>query len=346
MQSQLPQAPRSISARRFLLIAAAAAVVVYLCPFGNKTDLALGERAMTTADAVVIVGNSVVDHVSQCDAVASPIPSLVGELAGARVADLSASGQLLEESIAYAGIALRNRSVKTVVMLVAYYSLADEWEPTMQRAAFLDVWSGISPFALDEVFERSGGFNGEELRFHDAFVYRGERYPDYSELKAAYFERELAAETCPEGNGVDSGFIDAYYHHAYLGAPINEQNVLAIGRLAARAGRDGKQVVVVLMPIDYQLMGTLDPAMVGAIESRVHSAVADIARLGVRVVDLSQLLPNQSFADRWCACGHLLQSGRETVTKAIVARALASDSGVTVGQSARTWKEVPTARAR
>lgn len=326
-----------ISALRFLVVAAVAAVVVYLCPFGNKTDFSLGGRAMTTPAAVVIVGNSVVDHVSQCDTVASSIPSLVGELAGVRVADLSASGQLLKESIVYAGIALRNRSVKTVVMLVAYYSLADEWEPTMQRAAFLDVWSGISPFALDEVFERSGGFNGEALRFHAAFVYRGKKYPDYSELKAAYFERELAAETCPEGNGIDSGFVAAYYHHSYLGAPISERNVLAIGRLAAAARRDGKQVVVVMMPIDYQLMGTFDPAMVGPIKSGVHSAVADIAGLGVGVVNLSQLLPNQSFSDRWCACGHLVQSGRETVTRAIVAQALGGDIGsrVIVGQSGR-----------
>jgi hypothetical protein len=303
------------SAGRFICCMALAAVVGYFCPFGNKTDLTVGLRAIRTDASIAVVGNSVVDHSSKCDRVSASIPELLSVYSGMRVVDLSSSGQLLEESSAYAGIVLRNSGVTTIVVLLSYASLADNWAPSLQRASFLDVLSVGKPFPLDAVVRGAGGIRGRVLRAHEAFEYNGTKYPDYEGIKARYLETERAAMPCPENNGINRSFIEAYYYHLYHQAAPDDHNLAALVNLSTEARDHGKRVLIAIMPIDYELIDSLDLNKSLQLRQRVWQVVKTLRESGLEVIDSSATLPNDRFADRWCACGHLLLAGRSSVAQ-------------------------------
>ena len=54
-----------------------------------------------------------------------------------------------------------------------------------------------------------------------------------------------------------------------------------------------------------------------ALQGDIAGLVQTLAADGVTAMDLSASLPNSDFADRWCACGHLLDTGRVAVAQSV-----------------------------
>jgi hypothetical protein len=303
----------------FLVCVLVIALVVFLFPLGSITDISQSIRAMRATNTIVMVGNSVIDHSSKCDPDARTIAQLTAADTDKSVADISNSAQLLDESLSYAGVALRNSNVETIILPVAYYSLMDRWMPSIQRGSYLNLVS-LNPTKFDLMGNLlSSGIAGQDLSTHVPFVYRGHSYPDYNGIKTSYFQRERDTMSCPEDDGKDRTFLAAYYHHVYVDPPVLDRNIRAVESFVREAEKMGVRVEVVLLPIDYELMEALIPSEVPTVQHNVGRVVSVLSNLGVQVLDLTGIVPNAEFADRWCACGHLQINGRKRVAAALAA---------------------------
>ncbi len=308
---------QKLSALSFFLLLLGVALVAVFFPVGNGIDLSKTIAALSTHDGVVMLGNSAIDHSSKCDADSRSLAALTGAAIGKPVADFSNSAQLLDETLSYAGILLRNRNVHTIVLPLAYFSFTDDWHPSFQRAAFLNFMS-----ATPGRFSATGdllasGIVGTDLTVHRSFTYAGRDYPDYDGIKVRYFQPAKDVMGCPETDGVDRRFLEAYYSHVYADTPVLEKNIWAVSEFAHAAARQGRAVKVVLLPVDLELIASLSPGAATRTRRGIEKLVAALRSQGVDVLDLSPSLPNIAFADRWCACGHMQQDGRIRVAGAI-----------------------------
>jgi hypothetical protein len=313
------QMHRKAGTSLFLAILFVVALAVFLFPVGNATDQSRAVSALTRSSSVVMVGNSVIDHSSKCDANSLSIATLVSQQLATPVTDLSSSGQLFDESLAYAGIALRNRRVSTIIMPLSFFSFMDDGAPSLQRAVFFNLLSA-SPtgFSVSPSFS---GLLGHDLTVHAPFRYAGRDYPGYEGIKTQYFQRERSAMSCPEDDGKDRGFLRAYYNRVYASLPVLAKNMDAVEGFSKAARARGVQAWVVLLPIDYDLISELSPADAARIRRNVAKLISDLGSRGVNIMNATDVVPNDEFADRWCACGHMQYSGRlktaEVIAKAI-----------------------------
>jgi hypothetical protein len=140
-------------------------------------------------------------------------------------------------------------------------------------------------------------------------------YPDYDHIKDR-FEAEKRRMQCPENDGLDQNFNRALYAFQYSMLPIRTEILDLIAAFARQARERGVDVIWPISPIDYDLVEHIDPAVARAIKAHVLQLKAAFASRDVRVLDLTELLDNRHFADRWCACGHLQLSGRQRVADA------------------------------
>jgi hypothetical protein len=302
----------------FVTWAGLVAFLVFIFPFGSAVDWSAWLKAMRAGNAIVIVGNSVIDHSSTCDSDRASIAELLARVSGSRVVDLSSSGQLLGESVVYAGIALKRSGVSEVIVPISYFSLADDWQPSFQRGIYLNlIGGGLYSIPVVDALIKHGNITGRALKAHEPFEYRGSKYPDYDRVKSAYMQTEKDVMGCPETNGRNSAFIEAYYHHAYLESGAREQNLQSLINLSFDAARRHKTLRLVLLPIDFEIVDGFSSVMGQELRRRVHESVLALRARGVSIEDLSGLLQNEAFADRWCACGHLLLQGRESVAMAM-----------------------------
>lgn len=303
-----------ISDVRFLAIAIISSCLVFLFPIGNAADISRATQAFDATAPTVMIGNSVIDATSKCELNSHSVARILQDSLGKPVADLSGTGQLLDESLAYAGAALRNSRVKTIIMPLSVFSFTDDWTPTVQREIFLSL---ISPVAKREFPRGKLSLLGRDPTVHEPFVYNGTAYPDYNGIKVRYFQPERDAMTCPENDGPNRAFLEAYYNHIYAALPILRRNIAAVADFVSFARARKVDVQVVILPVDYDLMRTLDPKSALEAMNNVTSIRSGLARFGISMVDLSRAATGGDFIDRWCACGHMQYSGRVKVAHAI-----------------------------
>jgi hypothetical protein len=308
---------------RFAAIAPLVAMIVLLFPYpsGGRHELVLAYRALRGRSPVVIVGNSVVDHVSPCEPDSPDLPALLSRARHSPVTDLSWGGQSLEESLVFAELATRVPETREIYVLVPLSGFLGRWSYPLQRLAFNKLLAPSATEALrPRLLDPQGLFKESPLFTSDPFEFQGRRYPDYAAVKARHFEREAAARTCPEGDGSDQEFIAAYYYHTYLERSTLDLHRELIKPLAEQAARTGQRLYMVIEPVDLQRVQSLLGADSAA---RVRQLAAELASglqsLGVSVVDLSDAVPNEGFADRFCACGHMQLNGRERFIHALSA---------------------------
>jgi hypothetical protein len=267
---------------------------------------------------IAISGNSVLTHASRCDPKAATVAELLASDHMARpVLDMSFGGQVLDETVHYAALALRRAQITDVVAMISLFSLND-WNPLDLRRLIL--FKAIDPAesvqSVGDRFRSAFTLEANTPPALAAFDYRGQHYPSYDEIKARYFAAEKDRMPCPEDDGGDRNFIEAYYNHSYLGGPILEQNLAMLQGLGRDAAARGKRLHIVLLPIDYGLIESMQGDMADQIRQRAATVVTRLQQEGLSVVDLSGQVASSNFADRWCACGHLLLQGREQVSAA------------------------------
>ena len=316
---------RSSKPARFALLALALAACVALSPLGTEADVTTAYRALTTTRPVVLVGNSVIDHVSKCDGDRRTIPDLLAADLGRPVVDFSYGGQGLAEAAVFSWAALRNPRVDHVIVPVTLFELADRPHLPFPRTAFFRLIDPGLELESPREWIRMSLSDEPAVPRGESFSYGGRRYPDANGLGPTYEQVEKDHMPCPEHDGFDRTFVEAYYHHSYLGAPVRQEQLSLLAKLDREAKRRGKALTIVLLPIDYELIESLSKTMQAAVRQLSAEALAQARGHGVAMVDLTPLLPNEDFADRYCGCGHLLDSGRHRLARSIAAAVEARD---------------------
>jgi hypothetical protein len=300
---------------RFALFSLAA-LCAFLVP---TTELRTFAKTLRSRADVAMVGNSVMSHASKCDARSEGIAALLAERRGRDVLDLSIPGQLPEEELNLAALALRNPGVRQIVVPMSLADLGD-WD-TLSLQALL-FWRSVNP-ALPgpSLWGRVGPYllTGPPIASREGFNWEGMKaevgHPGYDAIKE-HFTLEKQKMGCPENDGFDADFNRAYYENQYVQLPIRRENLDVMGAFASQARARGVRVIWPFLPINLELMQRLQPSAAAAARARVKQLIAALATRDIRVLDLSELVPNDEFADRWCACGHLLLAGRQRVANA------------------------------
>jgi hypothetical protein len=302
----------------FLVTFALVAVVTFCLPIDAKRTPLLA-KALVSSPKVSVVGNSVLSHTSKCD---QDGRSLVGMLANdlrQPILDLSFRGQSLSEATNLAAASLKNPHIQTVILPVSLFELV-EWDtdPIRTYALFKLINPALDAASLVERMKSPGRFSGEASGLEAAFDYNGIHYPDYDGIKLQYFNYERDVMHCPENDGANLKFVAANYHHLFFEFPILDKDLSLISSVGQAAARRGKSLLVVILPIDYELIAKLSIPGINGLHEKVNRVVQILRGTGLNVVDLSATLPDSDFADRWCACGHLLETGRIGTAEKIV----------------------------
>lgn len=303
----------------FVVVLVVVSLAVFVAPFARAKLMLYMARSYRSSAPVHISGNSIMGHVSLCDKDTRTLPEMITSLAGVPVLDNAFGGQPLDESLNFAALSLKNTHTQTVLIGLSLPALSAYSDVDMQQY-LLDRLANPT-LALEGVASRlrGGGINGRLDPFHDPFTYGGHSYPDYNGIKARYFEPQRQIMPCPESDSTDAVYLEAYYHHAYFDFDLKNQNFQILKSLHDIALAHHKQLLVVLMPLDYQLMNRLHAGMGDQALSRAREYTSLLQQQGLQVLDASAHLQNEDFADRYCACGHLVESGRQKLSREIAA---------------------------
>lgn len=304
--------------RRWLvLLLAASFAVVFLFPVPRQRVGTVAFAAMTVRHAdVAVVGNSVVTHVSKCDADRRDIPEMLEHALASEVVDLSYGGEPLAESINYAAIALQQARITTVVLYLGQGSLANPDPNDWQTTAFFGLVAG--PLRVNDLrarLSRGTGIAPGAATARLPFRYKGIDYPSYDRIQMTWFADEKARQGCPETLGHDRRFIEANFWTNLVRPEPFWPLLQDIGDLQRQAGARGKRLVVILLPNDRAGLRTLHAGLAAEVDARRAEIIRRAAASGVEVHEIGPFSPDQ-FADRWCACGHLSQSGRLAIAAA------------------------------
>jgi len=305
---------------RLVTLLALAFCAVFFAPIPNAGVRKLEARWWRSDARVFVTGNSVVDHASRCDGDKRTIPEMLSGVTGLPVANLSAGGQRMDESVGLAAQLLHRHSTDAVVFLVSLFAFHDRHAFDLRTQLFFRLAAG--PLHSTSLVERfaAGTWDGPAIQPEmGPYRYKDKDYPDYNQVKTEYLSREQRLMGCPEQLGVDRAFVEANYWNDYLRAPLVPANVDDVAALGGIADENQKRLVVVLMPIDLEDVRTLSPEISTQIREHAVSVADALRAKGVPLLDLSEALPADRFADRWCACGHLLQEARLDVATRVAA---------------------------
>lgn len=306
-----------------LFLASFAAVLFFPLPDspGPTLIIRLAEASLAhNSQQIAVVGTSVVAHVSSCDADKRGIAEMLRDDSGRNTIDLSFGGQVFSDSLNFATLALRSPNVSSVVYFLSTSQLLNEDDTSLQAQLFFRLASG-SYHANDLVgrLRRGDGLTAAPQVYQTPFTYKGASYPDYNGRKTQFFAVEKQRQACPESLGHNRTFIEAGYWNSYARADARANNTDDLARLAALGRSLGKRVLLVVLPIDFQDIESLNPELGQTVRQSATTLSASLREAGVDTVDLSDLGPGDLFSDRWCACGHLLADGRQRVAEAATA---------------------------
>lgn len=321
----LEKSDRRLPPWAFLGICAIVAVSTFFFPFGTWRDFKILGLASFGQAAVVLTGDSVIKHYSICDADRRYVSEIVSGNAALPLQDLSYGGQSIIEQLAYLGAASNNQSARTLVLTVALTDFLRVVRPSLRRRELFAIVSPANEIADGPAATRlSDLVLGGDLPFD--FDYDGEHFPSYDYIKRRYLGVEQSHASCPEADAWDRRFLKAYYYGTYVHGDLDDRHVGEMARLDAHARARGKRLMVVVKPMDIALIEQMDAAWARSVRARMALMVDRMRQAGLEVTDLSESLPSEDFADRWCACGHLQERGRQKFGEAI-ARALRKSSG-------------------
>jgi hypothetical protein len=305
---------------QFLLAFALVVAVAVCVPFDLKQTPLLAE-ALTSESKISVIGNSVLSHTSRCDQDSRSLVSMLSDGLRQPVLDLSFNGQSLSEAANFAAASLKNPHIHTVLFPVSLFEFVDwDTDPIRTYALFRLLNPDLDAASLAERMESPGRFSGQESELHAAFDYDGIHYPDYNGIKQHYMSYERDMMRCPENDGANLKFTAASYHHLLMQFPILDKPLSLVSSLGKDAAQRRKSLLVVILPIDFELIAKLGVPGLDALHTKVDHVVQTLSSDGLKVVDLSASLHNNDFADHWCACGHLVETGRQLTAERIIQR--------------------------
>jgi len=264
--------------------------------------------------ATVVAGNSVLIHVSKCDADATSIPRLLEEDLKTPVWNAGFSGQIFDESIGFASQPLRWRKVDNAVIYLSAFATQYRFQSDLATVAYFRLYSGeFRSTSIGERLQHSPVMSPVFSPIALPFTYRGRSYPDYEGITRQYFLRELYAMRCPETIGQDRAFIEANFWNAFDRTDIDPAYVDDLAALSVQAERARKKFLVVLLPVDVDDMGSLNHQLAEDVRARLKRMNNTLRARHIHVLDMTTALPASAFADRWAAGVHLLTVGQRAV---------------------------------
>jgi hypothetical protein len=298
--------------RRNLVLFTIAFVVAFLAIVSfhgiPTADLQSLGRMVSGRGQAVFFANSIGRAKSECDSDGRSIVQFATLDSREKIIDSAVGGMPLNVAMQSARIGMTLKRVDALIFLVSAYD-------GYFNAAQL-------PYGLGSWIEDNLGFIvgrspvSEENR--TPLVFEGHRFGVYDELARTYFAREKAARTCPEKPGVDQLFLRFMYWRNLAHTPVDGKGLQAFERFVDDAKRSGVRVMVVFTPVNVELARkVMTPQSLAVMYANMKNIRADIRKANIRYVDLQEALPQSAFADQWCACGHMNQSGRAVVGRAI-----------------------------
>ena len=306
--------PKTIGPWAFVGLVLATGLAAFFCPFGSWRDAKIMTLASSKSSAIYMAGTSVLKHISACDSDQRHVTDMLSQQLGEPVKDLSFGGQTLVEEAAYVGTAMHNPKARILIASVSLTDLTPTSEPALRRRLLFAMASPPSRVRYGS-FVLSDLVLGRDLPM--SFDYDGERFSSYDYIKQKYLAVERDQSTCPEGAGHDMRFVKAIYYGNYVARPLEGAAVDLMARTTMDAHSRGMTFLLVIMPIDLELVTRLDAGLATAIRRQRDGMLATLRARGVDVIDLSEQVPDSGFADRWCACGHLQAPGRQVVADRI-----------------------------
>jgi len=307
----------------FILILVAALTFLFPLPREQRMLRVVAKAAVAAAtpgDKVAVVGNSVIGHVSKCDADRRDISAMIADDLHRPVVDLSYGGQAFEETVNLAGMALRTPHIRRVILPVPIAGFADADAMDLQSQAFFRLAAG--PLAMNDIGARFGRgiyLSPGIAERVNSFTYKGKAYPDYNGVKTQYFEPERRTMPCPEVGGRNPEFMEAYYWINFVKPDPWPAHLADVRRLAELPSAKGR-LTIVLMPMDFPGVRKMPATLQADVVRRRDGVLAYFRNAEVDVLDATDLVGPGGFADGYCVCGHLTESGRSAVAKAVAAK--------------------------
>jgi hypothetical protein len=260
-------------------------------------------RMTLTPGRMVVLGDSVIAAASRCDKNRASIPEMLSEQLRVPVLD---------------GARLRRFDVVVIHL-------------TLNGALFATTRADSDWERLWKQFQSNLSYASKPQPTR--LVFKGRSYGDLGESVAVYFPKEKASATCPENAGADLAFVEFMYWRSY-GQPLNFDAgyVPFLARVRSLQNR-GATVLVVLPPVNYQLIERLnDPPVLENLRSAVAETETRLHSANIPVLNIAFALPSDAFADQWCGCGHLSEPGRRQYAVR-VAEKLHAMSGIATSSS-------------
>jgi len=298
------------------------AVVVFLFPLPDRPSSLsmLKVAAKAKPDGIVTIGNSVLVSRSKCDGDRRYLGAMIEDATGKPVIDMSRGGLSLDVALNFALWAAKTEPKRNIVLFLSAFQLQDKFAPDLQGQIFFDIVNHeLNINDLSARFADGILVAGRIPPTQKPFSYKSVDYPSYGELTANYYNVEKAKMPCPEILGQNLGFIEANYWKAYILSQPRQENLAALASVQAEIRRRGGRLTILLMPIDYDDIRALSPELADQIGERVSSEAAMLSAAGVQFTDFSRSLGSSMFFDRWCACGHLSEAGRQSLAASTAA---------------------------
>lgn len=315
---------RAVPAGWYVAIVIVVGVIAVILPNPSRAVRVSALAAIGSSSDIAVLGPSVVRHTSICDRDSRQLPDMLADSSGGTVTDLSYPGEPFTVAVYLAALeATYGRS--TDIVLVTTYDGFVEW-PTLPYRETL-FFALLNPsFGAPIDLGWAGAWQGLLDRPHASnlgFEYDGVVYPNQRGIHAKWFEAEKAQQTCPETVTHDWTYLKAYTWFLRIQSEPHPAMLSIVAALNAHVSARGKTLHVVMLPVNYELLGGFDPSWPTLVRERERWKREALTRLGIKVLDLSELSPAEDFSTVWCACTHFNETGRRKVAEAI-ARHLSS----------------------
>ena len=175
-----------------------------------------------------------------------------------------------------------------------------------------------APGSYFDILKAYGGKPEPDL----PFSYKGMQIPGYAAMSTSWLLEEQSLMPCPETDGHNLAWVEGVTFHEEVAPPFDPADIRIFAALAEAVRASGKRVLMVLLPIDVDLLGQFNRDWPRIVDSRAAAVRQALGVLDLPLLDLSDTLPKDDFIDRWCGCVHLSQRGRLEVASAIAAELL------------------------
>lgn len=281
--------------------------------------------AATGRAEVVLFGNSMNRTRSHCDDDLRDLAAMLeDELAALavpgeramKVRDISSGGMRSAEHVAQARLLVARRAVKVLIVPAIPGSIEDvSASDQRDRTRVL----GYLLLAMAQPLELLAALRGSTASVQPSAASEAIRDPQrFGARRDALMQAEKNAEVCPEQPAINREFMRYMYRTKVASLPREVVLPEALRSLAREAAAANIQLLLYAPPFATEVLKREGMQRELKHQETYATSLARAASaLPLRLLDLHDALSADAFTDAWCACGHLRQTGRASVARAL-----------------------------